>query len=172
MTVKGLTPWMQQKVEALLAYAQSVGIDAKLGPGKSAFRTCEDQNAILAGGEGTATTVGGCHSWHVWGRAVDLRIPGDRRSDYATLGAEWKRWGGIWGGDWVTPNDPGHYEWHPDVPDIHDLCPRGAGLEYCPDPGEPWPDDRPMLERPLVKLAGGLILAGGGMYLAWRLARV
>jgi len=166
---KGLTPWMEQKVADLLAYGRSIGIEARVSEG---FRTCARQNAIYAGGSSTATGVSGCHSWHVWGRAADLLIDGGTRADYAALAAEWKRWGGIWGGDWTSPADDwGHFEWHPDIPDIHDLCPRGAGAEACPDPNEPWPEDRPLWARPGVRLLGGALLAAGGMYLAYSLVR-
>ena len=165
---QGLTPWMQLKVAQLLDYAQSIGLDpTMLGP-DAGFRTCQRQNEILAGGAGTATTVGGCHSWHVWGRAVDLRIPGDRLADYRALGEWWEAQGGVWGGRWTTPQDPGHFEWHPDL-SIHDVCPTGT---ECPDPSQPWPDDRPPLQRPGIQLLLGLGLAGGGIYLARRLARV
>jgi hypothetical protein len=168
----GLTPWMQLKIVQLLDYAQSIGIDAAPAGPDAGRRSCERQDQILAGGAGTATTVGSCHSWHVWGRAIDLRIPGDRLSDYQKLGEEWERWGGVWGGRWTVPQDPGHFEFHPDVTDIHELCPAGAGHEYCPDPSQPWPDDRPMLQRPGVQAVLGLALAGYGIYLARRLARV
>lgn len=165
----GLTPWMAQKVAALLRYGQSIGIDAEV---RSARRSCAEQNAIYDGGAGTATTVSGCHSWHVWGRAVDLRIPGDRLADYLALGEEWERWGGVWGGRWATPQDPGHFEWHPDVPDIHDVCPRGAGDEACPNPNASWPDDRPLFARPGVQLFVGAGLVASGIYLARRLVSV
>lgn len=166
-----LTPWMQLKINQLFDYAQSIGLNAVLAGPDAGRRTCDRQDQILASGPGVATSVGGCHSWHVWGRAVDLRIPGDRLSDYAKLGEEWERMGGTWGGRWTTPQDPGHFEWHPDIPDIHELCPAGAGHQYCPDPSQPWPDDRPLFERPGVRAAIGFGIASYGIYLARRLLR-
>jgi len=162
MIGSGLTPWMEQEVAQLLAYAASQGINAHVSAG---LRTCAEQNAIYEGGAGVATTVKGCDSWHVWGRAVDLVIDGPF-SDYAVLGAEWKRMGGVWGGDWKVPDDPGHFEWHPDLA-IHEVCPTGT---ECPSPG-PWPEDRPLMVRPAVRIAGGLLLAASGLGLAFYMSR-
>jgi hypothetical protein len=163
MSDTGLTPWMEQKLSQLLQFAANQGIDAKV---ISTLRTCSEQNAIYEGGAGVATTVAGCQSWHVWGRAADLQIAGPF-SDYAILGDYWKRLGGVWGGDWKVPQDPGHFEWHPDVA-MHDICPTGA---ECPAFSGEWPEDRPFFDRPAPRVILGLALAGGGVALARHLLR-
>jgi hypothetical protein len=161
-----LTPWMADKASDLLAYAQKMGVNVTLIAG--ARRTCAQQNADYAEGRDTpgpiVTEVRGCKSWHVWGRAVDLHIDGPI-SDYRILGDEWKRWGGIWGGDFSF-DDFGHFEWHPDVPHVSDLCPTGT---ECPDPNTAWPDDRPFLSKPSVRGVLGVLLALGGVAAAYSL---
>lgn len=96
---------------------------------RSGRRTCAEQNALFAQG-GTVTGAKGCKSWHVTGRAVDLDpidprtgevFPGNS-DEYRTLGALWKKLGGIWGGDFSNIYDPGHFEWHPGSV-IEDVCP-------------------------------------------------
>jgi len=151
---------MEQKLGQLLRFAEKNGILARV---VSTRRTCAEQNAIYEGGAGVVTQARGCQSWHVWGRAADLEIDGTE-SEYALLGHEWKRMGGVWGGDFSF-GDLGHFEWHPGVK-ISDVCPTTT---ECPVPGAPWADDRPLLSRPGVQLALGAFLAGGGFYLARRL---
>jgi hypothetical protein len=160
MTSNDLTPQTAQKIDELLRFADKNGISASV---VSTRRSCAEQNAIYAGGAGVVTEARGCQSWHVWGRAADLHIDGPS-SGYAVLGAEWKRMGGKWGGDFSF-GDLGHFEWHPGLT-IEDVCPDQS---YCPDPNAQWPEDRPFFTRPGVQLTGGLVLAGLGLFLANRL---
>jgi hypothetical protein len=157
--LEGLTPWMRDKLGELLRFADKHGIAARV---VSTRRSCAEQDAIYASGPGTVTQAHGCVSWHVWGRAADLEV--SPASGYAVLGDEWKRMGGVWGGDFSF-GDIGHFEWHPGVR-IEDVCPSDA---MCPDPAAPWPEDRPILSRPGVQLGIGLVFAAGGIYLANRL---
>jgi peptidoglycan L-alanyl-D-glutamate endopeptidase CwlK len=154
-----LTPWMQQQAAKLLRFAERNGIPVT--EVASTRRSCAQQDSIYAQGresEGPiATQAHGCQSWHVWGRAVDLVVAGGP-SEYAVLGDEWKRMGGLWGGDFSF-KDFGHFEWHPDI-SMHELCPTGEG---CPSSTAPWDDDRPLLAKPLVQGLLGLALAGAGL---------
>ena len=161
--IDGLSPWMSDKLSALLAYGRKHGIDARV---VSTRRSCAEQDAIYASGAGVVTQAHGCISWHVWGRAADLEIDGPT-SDYAVLGDRWKQMGGVWGGDFSF-KDYGHFEWHPGVK-IEDVCRSQAD---CPDPDAPWPEDRPFFEHPVVRGALALVLAGGGIALARRMLRM
>jgi hypothetical protein len=156
-----LTPWTRSKITALINFASKNGIDARV---VSTRRSCAEQDAIYESGAGVATQAKGCISWHVWGRAADLELSGPA-SDYALLGDKWKEWGGVWGGDFSF-GDIGHFEWHPGVK-IEEVCPNEGA---CPDPNAPWPEDRPLFLRPAVQLAGGVVLALSGIYLAKRLS--
>lgn len=158
--IDGLTPWMSDKLSALLRFAAQNGITVRI---VSTRRSCAEQNAIYEGGAGVVTNARGCQSWHVWGRAADLEIAGPVE-DYAVLGDKWKSWGGIWGGDFPI-HDLGHFEWHPGLK-ISDVCPDQS---YCPSSDEPWPEDRPFLARPMVQGTLGLAFAAGGVVLARRL---
>lgn len=164
MSITGLTPWMDQEIGQLLDFAQKQGIAATV---VSTRRTCAEQDALYAEGRDTGgdvvTKAKGCQSWHVWGRAADLHIDGPFEG-YATLGAEWKRMGGVWGGDWGW--DFGHFEWHPDVT-LRELCPTG---NECPS-AAPWPEDRPFFARRGVRMFLGAALGGGGLALAYVLVR-
>jgi hypothetical protein len=155
-----LTPWMIDKVRALLRYADGLGIDAEV---VSTRRSCAEQNDIYDHGAGVTTNARGCQSWHVWGRAVDLLVHGPAEG-YRELGDWWKAEGGVWGGDFPI-GDFGHFEWHPGV-HISDICPTGA---ECPDPTMAWPEDRPFFARPVVMAVIGAALAGGGILLSRRL---
>jgi hypothetical protein len=163
MAAYGLTPWMEQQLLGLLGFAESKGIPAKV---VSTLRSCSQQDALWDQGRGTAgpivTDAKGCQSWHVWGRAADLVIDGPL-SDYAVLGDQWKRWGGVWGGDFPI-GDFGHFEWHPGISHVSEICPTG---HECPAATE-WPEDRPLLARPLPRLVLGLGLAAAGMGVAYK----
>ncbi len=155
-----LTPWMEDKLAELLRFAERNGIGAQV---VSTRRTCDEQNAIYAGG--VATQARGCQSWHVWGRAADLRLDGPP-SDYAFLGEKWKEMGGVWGGDFLVHGSPdiGHFEWHPGLK-ISDVCPDP---DVCPAAGD-WPEDRPFFARPVVRWVFGATIAAIGITLARRL---
>lgn len=152
-----LTPRTAQQVRKLLKFAERQGIPVTRID--SAYRSCSQQNELHAAG---ITPAPGCRSWHTWGRAVDLYIPGAYQEatarqvleDYAILGERWREMGGIWGGDFSYV-DAVHFEWHPDL-EINDVCPDPTGP--CGSP--PWPDDRPFYARPAA-LGMGLAAAGG-----------
>jgi len=160
--IDGLTPGTSDKIEALLRFAKKEGIDAHV---VSTRRSCAEQDAIYESGPGTVTQARGCVSWHVWGRAADLVVSGTD-ADYGILGDEWKRMGGVWGGDFSF-HDLGHFEWHPGIT-IGMICQSDAD---CPDPNAPWADDRPLLSRPLVQATLGLVLAGASVGLAQRILK-
>lgn len=103
---------------------------------RSAKRTCAEQDHIYAQGRtrsgAVVTGAQGCRSWHVTGRAIDgdpidkntgNPFPGNS-DEYRWLGAQWKKLGGAWGGDFSNIYDPGHFEWHPGQ-DINTVCPIG-----------------------------------------------
>lgn len=71
------------------------------------YRTPSEAEANAVIGSGIARSL------HTLSLAVDLRlfIAGDYQTDsaaYAPLGAEWKRMGGAWGGDFTKP-DGNHF---------------------------------------------------------------
>ena len=132
--MSGLTPDTQAMVDRLLAYARRQGYGARVA---SERRTCGEQDALYAKGRttsgGIVTGAPGCRSWHTWGRAVDIYIPGWPDEAYRKLGAYWQSIGGRWGGDF---GDPGHFEWHPGV-DISDVCPSGTDCNRAVEAGIP-----------------------------------
>jgi hypothetical protein len=147
---------MDQNTQALLDFAASRRIPARIS---STLRTCAQQDALWEQGRGApgpvVTDAHGCQSWHVWGRAVDLVIDGPL-SDYKVLGDEWKSWGGVWGGDFPI-GDFGHFEWHPGINHVSQICPTGY---ECPPPMAAWPEDRPIFDRPIPRFFIGLGTAG------------
>lgn len=116
-----LTRDTRSAVERLLAFAESQGIEARI---TSSRRSCAEQDAL----SDEVTGVRGCRSWHVHGRAVDLYLGRWDPEPYALLGAEWKRLGGVWGGDFKNIKDYAHFEWHPGL-SIDDVCPVGTACE-------------------------------------------
>ena len=155
-----LTPHTAAKVRRLLAFGRSRGMQMSISSG---YRSCPEQDATWEQGrsiEGPiVTSVRGCGSWHPWGRAADIYIPGYPEELYLVLGAFWEALGGDWGGRF---GDPGHFAWHPEL-EIADICP---GEFACLGP--PWPDDRPLLAR--AGVVGALLGAAGiaGAYLIWK----
>lgn len=163
--VDDLTPYTRQMVLRLLREADRGGVDVLSID--SGLRSCAQQNALLEGGGADGqmvTQARGCQSWHVLGRAVDLRLSGGV-PDYEALGNLWKSWGGLWGGDFSF-HDYGHFEWHPGLT-IGGTCPTGT--ERC-DEGPPWPEDRPLLARPGVQAVLGVALAGAALVVAHDIA--
>lgn len=135
--------------DKLLAAAAAHGIDARVA---YTYRTCSEQNALYASGISPSP---GCRSWHTWGRAIDLHIPGDPIPEYRLLGDLWISWGGVWGGNF-SYGDYGHYEWHPGHESVSDFCP---GSEPCGAP--PWDDDRPAYLKASTWI--GLAMAAAGV---------
>lgn len=160
-----LTPETERRVRKLIAYAERNGIEVEFVD--YTYRTCNEQNALYAAG---ITPAAGCKSWHAWGRAADLYIPGWRNCDaeckarYAILADYWKSMGGKWGGDFSYA-DLVHFEWHPEYDSINEVCPVASAK--CPIP--PWPEDRPWYVRATVPLGLGLAAVGlGAAYYIWK----
>lgn len=155
-----LTPHTAAKVRRLLAFAWSRGMEPRISSG---YRSCGAQDAIWEQGRSTegpvVTDVRGCGSWHPWGRAVDIYLPGYPEELYWELGAFWEGIGGEWGGSF---GDFGHFAWHPGI-EIRDICPSELACL-----GPPWPDDRPLLTR--AGVVGPLLAAAGvaAAYSIWR----
>lgn len=150
-SLQDLTPDTRKAAERLIAQAADAGIAVKVA---STLRTCTEQDQLYAQGrttEGIVVTQNpGCRSWHVFGRALDLRIRNDDGSlqleadpRYAKLGAMAEALGFEWGGN-LEDGDAGHFEFHPGL-DIENLCPRpeecqlavarygSSGNYYIPD---------------------------------------
>lgn len=112
-----LAPEARPHFAELLAQAPNLKI-------VSARRSCAEQRALYAQGRTApgpiVTGANGCRSWHVWGRAADLS--GVSRATWEKLGIWWEARGGHWGGRFPNVDDPGHFEWHPNLR-IADLCP-------------------------------------------------
>jgi hypothetical protein len=105
----------------------------------SGRRSCLVQNTLYAASSAAsdpsqvATRARGCQSWHVLGRAVDVRLVRPDGKDnydcaaYRSVGEAWQRLGGVWGGSFSgfgACGDQFHFEWHP-----------GRTLaDECPDP--------------------------------------
>lgn len=126
-----LEPDTEDAYHDLLEVAEELGIGWQL---TSTRRTCDKQNALYAQGRKTpgniVTGARGCRSWHVVGRAFDVLVDSSAIEDYRTLGAIWKEWGGVWGGDFSI-GDFGHFEWHPGL-SINEVCPNP---DRCKDVG-------------------------------------
>jgi D-alanyl-D-alanine carboxypeptidase len=160
-----LTPETERRMRMLLRYAERNGIPIEFVD--YTYRTCKEQNSLYSAG---ITPARGCKSWHTWGRAADIYIPGWQkcnaqcRASYAFLADYWKGMGGKWGGDFSYA-DLVHFEWHPEYGSINDVCPSADAL--CPVP--PWPEDRPWYARAALPLGIGLAAIGAGAaYYIWK----
>ena len=133
-SLQGTHPEARPHFAELLDLARELGMHPYVS---SATRTCAEQ-------AGTQSAVGGCNSWHTFGRAIDLELHDpdnpavwDDPIVYEVLGEAWEEMGGIWGGRFVksypqglpgypglTEGDPVHFQWADTgrVPDA--LCPR------------------------------------------------
>ncbi len=89
--MEGLTPDTAAMVGQLLEYARAQGYEPRVISGR---RSCAEQDALYAQGRttggGRVTGARGCRSWHTWGRAVDVYIPGWPEPAYEVLGAFWR----------------------------------------------------------------------------------
>jgi hypothetical protein len=162
-----LTPETERRVRKLLAYAERNGIPIEFVD--HTYRTCAEQDALADAGTSPAR---GCRSWHTWGRAVDLYLPGWQGCGegsvceelYEILADYWKSMGGKWGGDF-SYRDMVHFEWHPDMESVSELCPHSGAA--CGFP--PWPDDRPWYVRGQVPIGIGMAALGAGAaYFVWK----
>lgn len=88
-----LSPWMQQRIHALLHYLDILGYSITIYSGK---RTLQEQQQLLRLGH--TTTL---HSKHLTGDAVDLLITPE--FGYRVAGEHWTALGGKWGGHFKPP---------------------------------------------------------------------
>jgi hypothetical protein len=111
-SLDALTPDTRDAVRRLLAKADAEGITYNI---TSTLRSCAEQDQALAQGE---TLAGGCMSWHVFGRAVDIHSSNQQR-----LGQIGMAMGFVWGGapDTRYP-DPPHFSWYGPFSSITQLC--------------------------------------------------
>ncbi len=179
-----LTPDTAEAVRMLVSYAASQGITLRPSSGK---RSCDEQHALFAKGRTTdgpkVTYADGCNSWHVLGRAVDAYVTAGPK-DYALLGAYWRSIGGVWGGDFTGAagalQDFGHFEYHPGLKSVSQVCtnpatcainaaanaPRVNPAAITPTPElPPTPDSAPSESSILPGLAlASLLAVGAGWY--------
>ena len=96
---------LQSRLEKLVEYAKSKGITIYIN---SSWRTEAEQQDLLRKGKPAAKKG----SRHLSGRAVDIRVSGDKNKNLALLGKYWRdNLGGNWGGDFRTPiREPWHFE--------------------------------------------------------------
>jgi len=122
-----LMPDTREAVLSLLDWSDDRNLDVQLIDG---VRSCEEQMALYAQGRTepgrVVTSVPGCRSWHVHGRAVGVYAGSWEPVDYYAIGEAWEAMGGRWGGRF---GDYGHLEWHPGV-SLDELCPDAGGV--CP----------------------------------------
>jgi peptidoglycan L-alanyl-D-glutamate endopeptidase CwlK len=109
-----LNPRVQKKADSLLSTLNAKGIDARLG---ETFRTTEQQNQKFLMGSSTTTLRGG-ESYHNFALAFDIKIytpngqyiTNGSNPLYTTAGEIGKSLGLTWGGDWIKPFDPSHFQ--------------------------------------------------------------
>lgn len=110
--VATLDPQIQWRAVTLINALRSVGIPAAIVAG-GARRSVQQQTALYQSGKGVTSTL---KSRHVLGMAFDLDILGMNRNDIPTwfwdLIGPWaeSNLGLTWGGRWVRPYDPGHFQ--------------------------------------------------------------
>ena len=98
-----LNPVMQSKVQNLLAYAQSQGMEVKITSG---FRTQAEQQRLQVTRAGYAAK----NSLHCQGKAVDISITNGTDADYKKLGDYAKSIGMRWGGDFSSVKERWHFD--------------------------------------------------------------
>lgn len=107
-----LDPQIRTKAITLLNGLRSVGIPAAIVPG-GARRSQAEQLALYQSGKGVTSTV---KSRHILGMAFDLDILGMNRDQipkwFWDVVGPWaeSRLGLTWGGRWIRPYDPGHFQ--------------------------------------------------------------
>lgn len=108
-----LEPVTRSLVTALLREARAAGLDVRIVPKTGARRTPEQQAQEVAQGDSQLKD-----GPHIYGAGVDLmfRGPAPFASDglfaarWQQLGRIGKAIGLVWGGDWKTLRDLGHFE--------------------------------------------------------------
>lgn len=129
-TIADIVPEARPKFAQLLERASSWGLKPKIS---SVGRTCAQQAALYQQGSQT-TQANLCRSWHVLGRAMDVRLSPDTCSSYTKLGEYWESIGGTWGGRWKqfgACGDAGHFQFASSGAVPLDVCPSGCSLSQC-----------------------------------------
>lgn len=148
--LEDLVPDARAKAEELIRKAGEQGIKLAV---VSTRRTCADQRSIYAQGRTAPGAIisgaDGCRSWHVWGRAVDVMVVDDNGKwitngwdkRYDQVGEIGESLGMIWGGKFSWGRDAGHFEYHPGVQRVSEVCPNPADCEAAV--AKAWPVDVP-----------------------------
>lgn len=98
-----LNPQMQLKVQSLLSYAKSQGLDVTITSG---FRTQAQQEELLR----TRPQYAAKNSLHCQGKAIDINIANGTDEDYEKLGDYAKSIGMRWGGDFSKVKERWHFD--------------------------------------------------------------
>jgi len=114
-TLDALVPEARVMFERLVEEAASRGMRPWV---ISAARNCQEASSV--------SKIPAIKSWHTYGRAIDLQLMNPETGSttdfetYRVMGEWWMREGGVWGGSWVDPQDPGkserekdHFQWTP-----------------------------------------------------------
>lgn len=130
--VASCTPDMQRFYRLVLSVAAGEGLRPQLVSGR---RTCAEQAVNYAKGRSTpgpiVTDAKGCRSWHVLGRAIDMKFPPSMgEAPYRRMGAIANSLGGKWGILVQGGIDFPHIEYHPGLT-IEQACPNP---DACEDP--------------------------------------
>jgi len=163
-TIKDIIPEARGAFRALLAEAGRRGLQPKI---LSAGRTCADQNRLK--GQGSAVTgASGCQSWHVLGRALDVRLVPGSCATYRAMGQWWEAQGGFWGGRWTHFGECGdamHFHWPEEgyAPGVPPGCPSDPN--QCEAYREAYLREAFGLSP---WLAVGTGLAAAAAYVAWK----
>jgi hypothetical protein len=130
-SLAGVHPEAAEAFQALITEAENLGFARPYL--SSVFRTCGEQSGTAGSSAG-----GGCHSWHVFGRAVDVDLGSEATiDDYAALAETWELAGGTWGGRWTEQYPPHgdymHFQWTPGLPDAvpASWCPSDLAAADC-----------------------------------------
>ena len=118
----GLEPTVRAMAIGLIAEAHANGIDLVVTDG---FRSNAAQAELYAKGRtkpgAIVTYAKPGHSWHNYGRAVDMADYSSGRPRWPSSLAYWRRVGELgeaagfrWGGRWKHPDYP-HFEYHPGI---------------------------------------------------------
>lgn len=98
-----MNPKFQSDLLKLLNFARSKGITVTMVSG---LRTEAEQQHLLASGAPAAPKG----SLHLTGRAIDIRVSGNRTQNLAILGNYWKSLGNRWGQDFKKVREPWHFD--------------------------------------------------------------